>query len=73
MNAPIAYPVWPAELDDYSGTLADLRAQIDKLIAVHGPHARIATDAGYNNVQFRIDPPTEIGLLDTPGKPGIFG
>lgn len=42
------------ELDDFKGTLGEMKTIIEKLIAQHGEKNEIFTDAGANNVSFYV-------------------
>lgn len=41
-------------LDDFDGSLGDLKQIVDKLVELHTPQARISVDAGHNNVSFFV-------------------
>lgn len=42
------------ELSDFDGTLEELQDIIYGLILEHGEYSRIKTDAGHNNVDFKL-------------------
>ena len=42
------------ELQDFAGSLDELKAIVDNLISIHGGDKIISTDAGANNVSFRL-------------------
>lgn len=43
-----------SSLQDFDMTLGELKAIIDKFVQIHGPNARLRTDAGHNNVSFEL-------------------
>ncbi len=41
-------------LSDFDNTLKVMHETISRLLAEHGPEAELYTDAGYNNVSFKL-------------------
>lgn len=57
MNAEINHQtVSVVTLDDFGGTLEDLKKIVDELLERHGPQAYLWLDAGHNNVSVWLNP-----------------
>lgn len=54
------------ELADFQGTIAELKAEVNKLELLYGKDAVVYFDAGFNNIEARVVPRQIIDAYENP-------